>query len=123
MYWDDSIGDGGDYAYAIVYASLVPFFDCLKYSIIKMYDNEYPAFDLAIDSTLLETGLEIFILISWIVGADQISLIDFAWGALAGLCLHTSRICIGTSIVIGCMGQAIYGNYTMFIPILDYLAF
>lgn len=101
----------------------MPLFDCLKYSIIKIYQNEYPPIDLAIDSCLLETGLEICIVVYWIYGAGQIPQIDLAWGALAGLCLHTSRICIGTAIVIGCMGQAIYGNYTIFVPILDYLIF
>ena len=72
LYWDESIGDPSDYTYAILYACLVPFFDCLKYSVIKIYENEYPSFDLALDSSLLETLLEICIVIYWVVGAGQI---------------------------------------------------
>ena len=68
-----------------------------------MYQNEYPPFDLALDSSFIETGLEVCILVYWVAGAGEIPLIDLAWGALAGICLHMSRICIGTAIVIGCM--------------------
>lgn len=91
---------------ALGLAVIVPILFSIKHFLIRMYSKTYPALDLSVDSSLLETLT--LTVVSFIYGFD-IGFTDvgkFCIGSLGGLFVVIAKVSIAQAVAIGLAGPS-----------------